>query len=83
MRTSLEIGDVSKAVAARDRINALTEEHWGSLARGEGPNERDRYLAMIERRGLEGFAYHSMEVLRSGPVLEMINRLAVLKAKFP
>lgn len=83
VRISLETADVAKAVVARDRLNTLTEEHWVSLARGEGPNERDRYLAAIERARIEGFAYHPLGVLQSGPVLEMVNRLAVLEAKFP
>lgn len=83
VRISLETADVTKAVIARDRLNTLTEEYWRSLARGEGPNERDRYLAAIERARLEGFTYQPLDALRSGTVTALLDRLAALEAKFP
>lgn len=82
VRISLRTNDLATAVVLRDKIDAETERHWKTLASGSAPNERERYLAAIERARLEGFSYKSRDVVQSETIAELLERIEHLERRF-
>lgn len=75
---SCETADIAAAVVARDRLNAIFEALWKSLARGDDPNAKERHQAAIERCRLEGFTYMPAARLREMDDEDLVARLVRL-----
>ncbi|WAJ31183.1 integrase [Antarcticirhabdus aurantiaca] len=71
--------DVAQAIVARDALNRMTESFWQSLARGDDPNARERYRALVDQAHAAGFAYVPLAQLRTGPLAEIDARMAAVE----
>ena len=75
VRLSCETADFSEAVAARDRLNRIVEDHWRSLVHSAGPDAQERYRATVARARLEGFTYVAAKDLMETSREERFARL--------